>query len=66
MLEKIEEYVLVMRLRSILLMEADLNMTNKIIYGNCMLQVSRDHQLIQEEIYSKQNQLADDGTLVKV
>jgi hypothetical protein len=47
-------------------MEADLNMTNKIIYGNCMLQVSRDHQLIQEEIYSEQNQLADDGTLVKV
>ncbi len=55
-----------MRLRSILLMEADLNMTNKIIYRNCMLQVLRDHQLIQEEIYSKQNQLADNRTLVKV
>jgi hypothetical protein len=47
-------------------MEADLNMTNKIIHGNCTLQVVRDHQLIQEEIDREQNQLMDNGTLVKV
>ena len=47
-------------------MEADLNTTNKVIYRNLMLQVVRDHWLTQEKIYSKQNRLAVNGTLVKV
>jgi hypothetical protein len=31
-----------------------------------MLQAARDYKLMPEEIYSKKNHLADDGTLVKV
>ncbi len=47
-------------------MEADFNSTNKIIYGQRMLQVVRKYKLMPEEIYSEKNRLADDGTLVKV
>jgi hypothetical protein len=47
-------------------MEADFNATNKIIYGQRMLQQARRYKLIPEEIYSERNRLADDGTLAKV
>ncbi len=66
MLEKIYGCALIIKLCSILLMEADFNSTNKIIYSQRMLQVVRQYKLIPEEIYSKKNQLADDETLVKV
>ena len=66
MLEKIFGCALITKLRSILLMEADFNSTNKIIYGQRMLQTVRRYRLMPEEIYSEKNRLADDGTLVKV
>jgi len=66
MLEKMFGCALITKLRSILLMEADFNATNKIIYGQRMLQQARRHNLIPEEIYSERNRLADDGTLAKV
>jgi hypothetical protein len=66
MLEKIFGCTLITKLRSILLMEADFNVTNKIIYGHWMLQQARKYKLVLEEIYSERNQLADDGTLAKV
>jgi hypothetical protein len=66
MLEKIFGCALITKLRSILLMEADFNSTNKIIYGQRMLQTVRRYRLMPEKIYSKKNRLADDGTLVKV
>jgi hypothetical protein len=66
MLEKMFGCALITKLRSILLMEADFNATNKIIYGQRMLQQARTYKLIPEEIYSERNRLADDGTLVKV
>jgi hypothetical protein len=47
-------------------MEADFNATNKIIYGQQMLNQMRRYKLIPEEIYRKRNRLADDGTLAKV
>jgi hypothetical protein len=53
------------KLRSILLMEADFNATNKIIYGVWMLENVRKYKLMPEEIYSERNRLADDGTLAK-
>jgi hypothetical protein len=59
MLDKVAGCALDTRLGSILVMEADLYMTNEIIYGNCMIQVVREHWLIQEEMYSKQSWLAD-------
>ena len=66
MLEKMFGCALITKLRSILLMEADFNATNKIIYGQRMLQQARKYKLVPEEIYSEQNRLADDGTLTKV
>ena len=66
MLEKLFGCALITKLRSILLMEADFNATNKIIYGNRMLENVRKHKLMPEEIYSERNHLADDGTLAKV
>ncbi len=66
MLEKVFECALITKLQSILLMEADFNMTNKIIYGHWMLQVVQKYKLMPEEIYSKKNHLANNGTLVTV
>ena len=65
MLEGMFGCALITKLRSILLMEADFNSTNKIIYGQCILQTARDYKLIPEEIYSERNCLADNGTLAK-
>jgi len=65
MIEKIPGCALITKLRSILLMEADFNATNKLIYGNRMLNLTRKYDLIPDEVYSKRNRLADDGTLAK-
>lgn len=66
MLEKMSGCALITKLRSILLMEADFNSTNKILYGNRMLHAVRQHKLMPEEIYSERNCLSDDGPLAKV
>jgi hypothetical protein len=66
MLEKIFGCSLITKLRLILLMEADFNSTNKVIYGICMLANVRKYKLMPEKVYSKRNRLADDGTLSKV
>ncbi len=65
MLEKIFGCLLITKLRSILLMEADFNTTNKVIYGVRMLANVRKYKLMQEEVYSERNRLADNGTLSK-
>ena len=66
MLEKTLGVTLVTKLRAILLMEADFNATNKIVYGNRMMAKAREHSLMPEEIFSKKNRMADDGTLSKM
>ena len=66
MLEKIFGCALITKLRSILLMEADFNATNKTIYGIRMLHNVRKYKLMPEEVFSERNRLADDGTLSKV
>ena len=66
MLEKIFGCSLITKLRSILLMEADFNATNKVIYGMRMLANVRKYKLMPEEVYSERNHLAEDGTLPKV
>jgi hypothetical protein len=53
MLKKMFGCVLITKLWSIPLMEADFNATNKIIYGQQMLHQVRKYKLIPEEIYSK-------------
>ena len=56
---------LVTKLQAILLMEGDFNAANKMIYGIRMMKNVRDHNLMPEEIFSKCNRMADDGTLCK-
>jgi hypothetical protein len=65
MLEKTLGVTLVTKLRAILLMEGDFNATNKIVYGSRMIQTARRNHLIPEEIFSKKNRMADEGTLCK-
>ncbi len=48
-----------------MLMEADFNAMNRIMHGVRMMKNVRDHQLMPEEIYSEQNQMADNGMLTK-
>jgi hypothetical protein len=66
MLEKIKGCSVVTKLRSILLMEADFNAVNKIIYGQQMLQNVRKYSCMPDEICSEKNQTANNGTLTKV
>ncbi len=65
MSEKTLGVTLVTKLRAILLVEADFNATNNIIYGNRMMAKAQEHDLMPEEILSKKNRMADDGTLIK-
>jgi hypothetical protein len=65
MLEKTLGVTLVSKLQAILLMEADFNASNKIVYGVRMMQNAHDHRLMPEKIYSKKNCMSDDGTLTK-
>ena len=65
MIEKLRGCTLISKLRSILLMEADFNCTNKIIYGERMMDNARKYNLIPDEIFSEKNRMADDGTLSK-
>ncbi len=57
--------MLVSKLRAILLMEADFNATNKIVYGDRMMKNVRKHNQMPEEIFSKKNRMADARTLCK-
>jgi hypothetical protein len=66
MLEKIKGCSVVTKLRSILLMEADFNAVNKTIHGWQMLQNVRKYKCMPDEICSKKNRTANDGTLTKV
>jgi hypothetical protein len=65
MLEKTLGVTLVSKLRAILLMEADFNATNKIIYGDRMMKNVCRCNRMPEEIFSEKNRTADDGTLCK-
>ncbi len=55
MLEKTLGVTLVTKLRAILLMEADFNASNKIIYGARMVEQACKYNLMPGEIYSKKN-----------
>ena len=66
MLEKVPGCTLISKLCSILLMEADFNCVNKIIFGSRMLGKVRQHGLMPDEIFSEQNRTAEEGSLTKV
>ena len=66
MLENMFGCTLISKLRAILLMEADSNFANKMVYGVQMMDNIREHGLMPEEVYSEKDQTADDGSLAKV
>ena len=53
MLQKLYGCSLITKLRSILLMEADFNGANKLVFGIWMLQKARENGLMPEEIFSE-------------
>jgi hypothetical protein len=66
MLEKMLRVTLVNKLQAILLMEADFNASNKIVYGVRMMQNVCNHCLMPKEIYSKKNHMAENGKLILI
>ena len=66
MLENVFSCSLVTKLRSILLMEADINLVNKKIYGGRISDNMRKYNLMPQDIFSERNIMADDGTLAKL
>jgi hypothetical protein len=58
MLEKTLGVMLVSKLRAILLMEADFNATNKIVYGNKLMKNVHKHNQMPEEVFSEKNRMA--------
>ena len=66
MLEKIAGIALVNKLRAILLMEADFNMHNKLIFGKRMLDQARANGIIPGKQYSEQQSTAEDGSWDKI
>ena len=66
MLEKVAGIALVTKLRAILLMEADFNFHNRLIFAKRMLQQARQHSLIPPEIFIKLGRTAEDGLLQQV
>ena len=63
MLEKIAGVALVTKLRAILLMEADNNFHNKLIFGTRMLNLARENGMVPEEIYNEKGKTAEDAIL---
>ena len=66
MLEKIAGVALVNKLRAILLLEADFNFCNKLIFGHRMLDLARAQGMVPEEIYSGKGRTAEDAILQQV
>ena len=66
MIEKMFGCAMVLKLRSILLMDADFNFANKTIFGTRMMGNARKYKLIPDEICSEKNKTAEDGTLAKI
>ena len=66
MLEKIAGLALVTKLQATLLMEADFNFHNKLVFGIYMLTGARCNGLIPPKQYNKQQITAEDDSFGKV
>ena len=66
MLKKIAGLALVNKLQAILLMEADFNFHNKLIFGNHMFNAARDNGLISLEQYSDNECTTEDDSFNRV
>ena len=61
MLEKIAGVAVLTKLRAILLMEADFNCHNRLIFGNRMMKLAQEHGLVPEEIYNEKGKTQEDA-----
>ncbi len=66
MLEKELGVNLVFKFQAILLMEADFNVANKLMFSYHMLTNIQHHQSMPEEIISKRSKTPVDGTVSKI
>ena len=66
MLEKFAGVALVAKLRAILLIKADFNFHNKLIFGQRMMDLARQHGMVPEEIYSEKGKTSEDAILHQV
>jgi len=66
MLEKIAGVAMLTKLRAILLLEADFNQHNKLIFQHRMLDLARKNGLVPEEIFSEKGKTAEDAILQQV
>ena len=57
MLEKLAGVIRVNKLRALLLMEADFNSVNKLIFGHRMIKQAEKHKRLPEELYSSRSSL---------
>lgn len=65
LLEKIAGQALVNKLRAILLMEADFQMLNRLIFANRAMALARSHGLIPDEQYAERQSDGQDGAWLK-
>ena len=65
MIEKSPGVKLLSKLRALLLMEADFNAANKIIFGQRMMNNVRKYKIMPDEIFSEKQRMAEDGILSK-
>ena len=66
MLEKIAGLALVIKLRAILLIEADFNFHNKLIFRKRILDRAREESIISHKQYSDKEHTAEDGAIDKI
>ena len=66
MLEKISGVAVVTKLHTILLMKADFNCHNRLIFGDRMTKLARDNGLVPVEIYREKVNTPEDAILQQV
>ena len=64
-LEKVAGIALVNKLWAILLMEADFNMHNRLVFGNRMMDIARANNLIPDEQFAERESDGQDGAFLK-
>ena len=65
-LAKIAGVALVTKLCAILLVEADFNCYNRLIFGKRIMDLARERTMIPQEIYSKKEKTTEDTILQQV
>ena len=65
-LEKVAGIALITKMRAILLMEADFNFHNSLIFGKRMLDLARDMGMVPDELFQDKGRTSEDALLQQV